>query len=110
MTASTVEPFVGRSSEVAALTRALADAQAGRAGVVLVEGEAGFGKTVLVQHFLREVRHPAVLRVSASEAETAVSYGVLAQLVSAVRASALQRSPGLRAGPAAGTDALIIGS
>ena len=50
--------FVGRDSELALLGEALAGARAGRRQTVFVTGEAGIGKTTLVDAFLRrpEVR------------------------------------------------------
>ena len=47
--------FVGRRSELASLDEHLASALAGAGGVVVVEGEAGVGKTRLVETFLAEL-------------------------------------------------------
>jgi DNA-binding SARP family transcriptional activator/tetratricopeptide (TPR) repeat protein len=44
--------FVGRPVELAQLEESLAGALVGRGGVVAVEGEAGIGKTRLIEHFL----------------------------------------------------------
>jgi DNA-binding NarL/FixJ family response regulator len=46
--------LVGRRSELADLQRLLAGSQAGSGAVVLIYGEAGVGKTVLVERFLAE--------------------------------------------------------
>ncbi|HEX8794775.1 MAG TPA: protein kinase [Polyangiaceae bacterium] len=53
-------PFVGRASELDALDRALNEARAGAATVVLVDGESGVGKSCLVHHFCEQVlaKHP----------------------------------------------------
>jgi len=48
-------PFVGRSSDMALLSRRVPDARAGRGAAVLVHGEAGIGKSRL----LGEVRQEA---------------------------------------------------
>ncbi|WP_459714244.1 ATP-binding protein [Actinophytocola sp. KF-1] len=46
-----VPELIGRRDELAVLTAALADAEAGSGRLVLVEGDAGVGKTRLVQEF-----------------------------------------------------------
>ena len=45
--------FIGRSGELAALVDALGDALAGTSAVVLLEGEAGIGKTRLLEELER---------------------------------------------------------
>ena len=51
--AATIDPrFVGRDSELALLGEALAGVRAGRRQTVFVTGEAGIGKTTLVEAFL----------------------------------------------------------
>ena len=47
--------FVGRGTEIAYLTDRLASALAGDGGIVAVEGEAGVGKTRLVEAFLADL-------------------------------------------------------
>ena len=56
--------FVGRVSELAALDQALAGAAAGGTPLVLIEGDAGIGKSTLVDHWLQlaRPRGVAVLR------------------------------------------------
>lgn len=49
-------PFVGRARELAALEQALRDATAGRPRVVLVQGEAGIGKSRLLQETMAIAR------------------------------------------------------
>ncbi|MFI6595604.1 helix-turn-helix transcriptional regulator [Nonomuraea sp. NPDC050536] len=52
MSIHTVSPvFVGRSGELAALGRALAQARSGASSTVLIGGEAGVGKTRLIKEF-----------------------------------------------------------
>ncbi len=50
-----------RQAELVQLDQALADALSGRGRVVLVTGEAGIGKTTLVEHFVE--KRPADLRL-----------------------------------------------
>lgn len=47
--------FVGRAAELAALDQALAQAAGGGTALVAVEGEAGIGKSALVDHWSRQV-------------------------------------------------------
>ena len=49
-------PFTGRDTEFARLQARLADAAAGRGGVVMVVGEAGIGKTRLAEELSGEAR------------------------------------------------------
>ncbi|MFG2590232.1 AAA family ATPase [Streptomyces sp. NPDC048438] len=62
---NTVSPvFVGRAGELAALTETLARAAAGEPQALLVGGEAGVGKTRLVEEFIRAAcRRDAVVAV-----------------------------------------------
>ena len=70
--------FVGRVPELAALRAALAEAPR----LVVVEGEPGIGKTMLVERFLEEVGARArVLRASAVESESDLVFGVAEQLL-----------------------------
>jgi DNA-binding CsgD family transcriptional regulator len=53
------KPFVGRGSELGALLAALARARAGEPATVLVGGEAGIGKTRLVEELARRAGEEA---------------------------------------------------
>ena len=50
------EPFVGREGELAMLAKHLAEAAAGRAGVVVLAGEAGIGKTRIAERLAAHAR------------------------------------------------------
>ncbi|MDQ3944880.1 MAG: AAA family ATPase, partial [Actinomycetota bacterium] len=52
----TRDAFVGREGELARLDEALAEAIGGEGRLVLVEGEAGLGKTALVERFAARAR------------------------------------------------------
>lgn len=73
--------FVGRTDEIAALSELLAEAAAGTPRVLLVEGEAGIGKTTLVERFLARHTDARVLRASGDESELGVRFGVVDQLL-----------------------------
>jgi predicted ATPase len=53
--------FIGRHAELEALTEAVDGAAAGRAGVVLIGGDAGIGKTRLITEMADRARHNGVL-------------------------------------------------
>ena len=74
-------PFVAREAELATLRSAFASAVAGRPRVVLVEGEAGFGKSSLLNRFCGEAKGARVLRAAGEESERPLAYGVAAQLL-----------------------------
>lgn len=73
--------FVGRATQLDALRACAEDAAAGRARLVWIEGEAGAGKTSLLEHAL-ETLPPAftVLRAEADELGAEVPFGVVGQL------------------------------
>ena len=73
--------FVGRADELAVLEAAAAEARGGHPKVVLVEGEAGIGKSSLLAWFASGLADAAVLRASGDEAELLVPYGIVGQLV-----------------------------
>jgi len=86
--------FVGRVPQLEALAVALAAARAGEPHVVVVQGEAGIGKSSLVLEFLgRERGLPAVV-ASGDTAEAVLPYGVVQQLAAEADAT----SPGILAG------------
>ena len=61
--------FVGRDAELAALTTALHHAAAGRGRLVAIVGEAGIGKSRLVQEFLATGASPPAWRTIAAAAD-----------------------------------------
>ena len=72
--------FVGRPEELTALEAAAAAARAGQPAVVLVEGEAGIGKSTLLSRFASGLTGAMVLRASGDEAERLLPYGIVDQL------------------------------
>ena len=77
--------FVGRADELAVLEAAAAAARGGHPKVVLVEGEAGIGKSSLLAQFASGLADAVVLRASGDEAELLVPYGIVGQLVASAR-------------------------
>jgi DNA-binding CsgD family transcriptional regulator/tetratricopeptide (TPR) repeat protein len=86
-----VAPFAGRAGELSLLRRRAEEARHGQPRVVLIEAEAGFGKSALLSQFLTVLDRARVLRASGDEAEALLAYGVLGQLLA---------SAGHAAGPA----------
>ncbi|WP_406419526.1 AAA family ATPase [Streptomyces sp. NBC_01614] len=104
--------FVGREAELAVLAGCARRAQSRRAGVVLVEGVAGVGKTALVQRWLatEDSRGMTVLRAFCDADESDWAFGVVGQLVRWVPRKELEREALLGGGgPLAGTSPLQVG-
>ncbi len=77
--------FVGRAGELAVLAAAAAAARGGEPKVVLVEGDAGIGKSALLARFASGLSSATVLRASGDEAQLFLPYGVVDQLVASAR-------------------------
>ncbi|HET6562302.1 MAG TPA: AAA family ATPase [Marmoricola sp.] len=73
--------FVGRAHELARLDAGWQRSRAGRPSTVLVQGQAGVGKSALLAAFLSGLDRAHVLTASGDESETSLSFGVLHQLV-----------------------------
>ncbi|MET7391391.1 AAA family ATPase [Streptomyces sp. NPDC005529] len=87
----TVSPdvFVGREQELALLGRLVTRVREGSPAAVLVEGEAGIGKTALVRQALSgtALEGFTVLRAFCDASESDHSYGVVSQLTRRVAAA-----------------------
>ncbi len=70
----------GRREECAVLDRLREEAQAGRSGVLVVVGEAGVGKTALLDYAIGSVSDMRVVRVTGVESETELASAALHQL------------------------------
>ncbi len=104
--------FVGRETQLSWLSNALAAAQAGQPQVVLIEGEAGIGKSSLVFEFLRAEQGLPVIAASGEAAESVLPYGIVHQLAASAAAVAVGSLAGLRLlayGPPADADPLAVG-
>jgi DNA-binding CsgD family transcriptional regulator len=73
--------FVGRQAELRVLNDAFAEASAGHSQLLLVEGEAGIGKTTLVERFVSGLQATRVLRASGDESESHVPFAMADQLL-----------------------------
>ena len=76
-----MDHFVGRAGELAVLDAAMQAVRGGRPRVVLVEGEAGIGKSSLISRFVSEQRDVFLLRAAGEEAELLLTWGVVDQLL-----------------------------
>ena len=83
----------GRRDECALLDGLLAGARGGHSGVLVLRGEAGFGKTALLEHAVESASDLTVLRAMGVEAEVELAFAALHQLCAPVLGG-LDRLPG----------------
>jgi DNA-binding CsgD family transcriptional regulator len=70
----------GRREECAVLDRLLDGARVGRSGVLMLEGEAGVGKTALLQYALSSASDMREVRAAGVESEMELAFAALHQL------------------------------
>jgi DNA-binding CsgD family transcriptional regulator len=70
----------GRRAETEALDRLILNARAGTGGVVVLRGEAGVGKTALLDHVLAHASGCRVVRAAGVESEMELAFAGLHQL------------------------------
>ena len=110
--------LVGRDSQLAALREALASARLGKSSRVLIRGEAGIGKSALLEQARADAQSMRLLAARGVEFEADVPFAGLNELLTptlqlldrlpAVHAAALRSSLGL--GERNEADRLIIGA
>jgi DNA-binding CsgD family transcriptional regulator len=110
--------LLGREAERRAVGRLLADARIGRSGVLALVGEAGIGKTALLDDAAELAKGMQILRARGIESEAAVPFAGLLELVRpalrslervpAPQAAALQGALALRPGRA--SDRFAVGA
>jgi DNA-binding CsgD family transcriptional regulator len=109
--------LLGRGPEQAAIDQLLAGVRTGTSGAVVISGEAGIGKSALLDYAAGVAANMRVLRASGVESEAELAFGALHLLLRswlgrigslpAVQAGALRAALGLAAGPAG--DQLLVG-
>ncbi|PRW63622.1 ATP-binding protein [Actinopolyspora mortivallis] len=107
----------GRTEEMAAVERVLDEARAGRSGCLVLRGEAGIGKSALLEHVVAAAGDMRVLRSNGIEAEGEIPFAGLHLLLGrvldrvdtlpGVQARALRSALGLA--PASGGDRFLVG-
>src|SRR5215469_16341440 len=85
--------LLGRVVERAALGQLLEAARGGRGGAIVVRGEAGVGKTVLLEHAIGSAAGMRIARVAGFESEMELAFAALHQLCAPVLGH-LDRLPG----------------
>ena len=88
--------LLGRDGERLALRRLLADARVGRSGVLALVGEAGIGKTALLDDAAALAAGMQILRARGIESEADVPFAGLLELLRPAL-GALDRVPGPQA-------------
>jgi DNA-binding CsgD family transcriptional regulator len=79
--AESAGPFVGRAAEVEAMRAELAIVRTGVSRLLVVQGDAGIGKTAMIDHVLSGEPDLTVLRATGEPWEEFVAYGVVDQLM-----------------------------
>ncbi|MEA2244863.1 MAG: hypothetical protein QOD24_4419, partial [Solirubrobacteraceae bacterium] len=107
----------GRRDERAVLDGLLDDARTGRSGVLVLRGEAGIGKTALLEHAIESASDVRVLRAVGVESEMELAFAALHQLCAPMldrlerlprpQRDALETTFGLSAGAA--PDRFLVG-
>jgi DNA-binding CsgD family transcriptional regulator len=82
--AAEVPMLRGRRDELAVLDGLLDEARAGRSGVLVLRGEAGIGKTALLEHAIESASDVTPLRAVGVESEMELAFAALHQLCAPV--------------------------
>jgi DNA-binding CsgD family transcriptional regulator len=78
-----IDPFIGRTAELALLRELCAKVRSGRPQTILIEGPAGIGKTSLVEQFVQAEDDVQILRASGERWEALIAFGVVDQMMRA---------------------------
>lgn len=111
--------LLGRTTERAAFEVLIEGARAGRSGVLVIRGEAGIGKTALLDEAAAAAADFRVLRAAGVEFESALPFSGLHLLLRGTageiadlptgQAQALRAALGLGPAPAVGEDRFLVG-
>ncbi|PWK83549.1 regulatory LuxR family protein [Lentzea atacamensis] len=85
--------LLGRRAETAVLDRLLADARSGRSQVLVLRGEAGIGKSALVEHLVESASSCRVARAVGVESQMELAFAGVHQLCAPMMTH-LDRLPG----------------
>jgi ATP/maltotriose-dependent transcriptional regulator MalT len=102
--------FIGRTDELALLSSAFADAVAARPQVVVIEAEAGMGKSSLIRTFVSGLANVKLWEGTGDELEVSLEYGLISQLTRVIEDDLLRQLPNLASGPAPSTDPFSVGA
>src|SRR3954469_1933761 len=91
--ASVVPMLCGRRDERAVLDGLLDGARAGRSCVLILRGEAGIGKTALLEHAIASASDVTLLRATGVESEMELAFAALHQLCAPIQ-EFVDRLPG----------------
>ena len=72
--------MIGREAETALLERVIEEARDGRSGVLVVRGEPGVGKSVLLEHAVARAEGMRILKAVGIESEAELAYAGLHQI------------------------------
>ncbi|MET9631921.1 AAA family ATPase, partial [Lentzea sp. NPDC006480] len=89
--------LLGRDDEIRCLDGVIGAAREGRGGVLVLRGEAGIGKSALLEHVRETATGFRVLDASGSEFETELPYAALHQLCVPLLGQLADLAPGRRA-------------
>src|SRR4249919_3136683 len=73
--------LVGRGPEMAAISQVLTDARAGHSGALVIRGEAGVGKSALLDYAAENASGFRVLRGLGVDVESELAYAALHQVL-----------------------------
>ena len=73
--------LIGRESECALIDRMLEEARGGRSGALIVRGDAGIGKSTLLEYAVTRAGDALVVRALGVETESEFAYSGLHELV-----------------------------